>query len=158
MTNARKIWLTRHGESEYNQKALIGGDSPLSANGQAYSEMLPDVILNRLPKVWGRGWVGALHQTQQKEQAMQAEGCARASFGHGNMSSSGCCTHCVGRVRCIGHSSRSRSSRWKGRHTLSLCTAMRESSSSSSGCSVHCVGSRVHCPIMLCPIIPLPGP
>lgn len=51
MTNARKIWLTRHGESEYNQKALIGGDSPLSPNGQTYAELLPDVILSRLPKV-----------------------------------------------------------------------------------------------------------
>jgi 6-phosphofructo-2-kinase/fructose-2,6-biphosphatase len=51
MTNARKIWLTRHGESEYNQQALIGGDSPLSPNGQAYAELLPDVILSRLPKV-----------------------------------------------------------------------------------------------------------
>jgi 6-phosphofructo-2-kinase/fructose-2,6-biphosphatase len=51
MTNARKIWLTRHGESVYNQQALIGGDSPLSPNGQAYAELLPDVILSRLPKV-----------------------------------------------------------------------------------------------------------
>lgn len=51
MTNARKIWLTRHGESVYNQQALIGGDSPLSPNGQAYSELLPEVILSRLPKV-----------------------------------------------------------------------------------------------------------
>lgn len=51
MTNARKIWLTRHGESVYNQQGLIGGDSPLSMNGQVYAEMLPDVILSRLPNV-----------------------------------------------------------------------------------------------------------
>jgi len=51
MTNARKIWLTRHGESEYNQKGLIGGDSPLSSNGMAYAELLPEIILSRLPKV-----------------------------------------------------------------------------------------------------------
>lgn len=51
MTNARRIWLTRHGESIYNQKALIGGDSSLSSNGKAYAEVLPEVILSRLPKV-----------------------------------------------------------------------------------------------------------
>jgi hypothetical protein len=51
MTNARRIWLTRHGESIYNQKALIGGDSSLSPNGAAYAEVLPEVILSRLPKV-----------------------------------------------------------------------------------------------------------
>lgn len=51
MTNARKIWLTRHGESVYNQKALIGGDSPLSVNGRAYADVLPEVIMSRLPKV-----------------------------------------------------------------------------------------------------------
>eukprot|EP00878_Enallax_costatus_P001097 GHUV01001234.1.p1 GENE.GHUV01001234.1~~GHUV01001234.1.p1 ORF type:complete len:335 (+),score=87.84 GHUV01001234.1:377-1381(+) len=50
MTNARKIWLTRHGESVYNQKALIGGDSPLSVNGRAYADVLPEVIMSRLPK------------------------------------------------------------------------------------------------------------
>ena len=55
MTNARKIWLTRHGESVYNQQALIGGDSPLSPNGQAYAELLPEVILSRLPKVKRQG-------------------------------------------------------------------------------------------------------
>eukprot|EP00879_Flechtneria_rotunda_P016995 GHRR01017792.1.p1 GENE.GHRR01017792.1~~GHRR01017792.1.p1 ORF type:complete len:193 (+),score=32.33 GHRR01017792.1:556-1134(+) len=50
VSNQRKIWLTRHGESIYNQKALIGGDSSLSPNGQSYAEVLPDVILSRLPK------------------------------------------------------------------------------------------------------------
>jgi broad specificity phosphatase PhoE len=35
----------------YNTLGLIGGDSPLSENGRAYAELLPDVILSRLPKV-----------------------------------------------------------------------------------------------------------
>lgn len=35
----------------YNQQALIGGDSALSANGEAYAQLLPDVLLARLPKV-----------------------------------------------------------------------------------------------------------
>eukprot|EP00882_Tetradesmus_deserticola_P024943 GHRQ01027320.1.p1 GENE.GHRQ01027320.1~~GHRQ01027320.1.p1 ORF type:complete len:185 (+),score=35.38 GHRQ01027320.1:150-704(+) len=51
MTNARRIWLTRHGESLFNQKGLIGGDSSLSPNGAAYADVLPEVILSRLPKV-----------------------------------------------------------------------------------------------------------
>jgi 6-phosphofructo-2-kinase/fructose-2,6-biphosphatase len=51
MTNARKIWLTRHGESLYNQRALIGGDSDLSPYGEAYSKVLPEVITSRVPAV-----------------------------------------------------------------------------------------------------------
>jgi broad specificity phosphatase PhoE len=51
MSKSRKIWLTRHGESIYNQKALLGGDSDLSPNGEAYGRVLPAVIESRLPQV-----------------------------------------------------------------------------------------------------------
>lgn len=34
VTNERKIWLTRHGESQFNTKGLIGGDSLLSERGE----------------------------------------------------------------------------------------------------------------------------
>ena len=47
----RKIWLTRHGESEYNEKALLGGDSSISPAGQIYARLLPDVIVDRIPLV-----------------------------------------------------------------------------------------------------------
>ena len=47
----RKIWLTRHGESEYNEKALIGGNSNLTPAGQIYARLLPDVIVDRVPLV-----------------------------------------------------------------------------------------------------------
>ncbi len=47
----RKIWLTRHGESEYNQRALLGGDSSISPSGQIYARLLPDVIVDRIPLV-----------------------------------------------------------------------------------------------------------
>jgi len=50
LTNARKIWLTRHGESQYNQLALIGGDSSLSTNGEQYANLLPDILMSRVPK------------------------------------------------------------------------------------------------------------
>ncbi|WKX89802.1 hypothetical protein Q1695_009002 [Nippostrongylus brasiliensis] len=36
----RCIYLTRHGESEYNQLGRLGGDSPLSDNGVRYAEKL----------------------------------------------------------------------------------------------------------------------
>ena len=47
----RKIWLTRHGESEYNEAALIGGNSNLTPSGQIYARLLPDVIVDRVPLV-----------------------------------------------------------------------------------------------------------
>ncbi|GBF90835.1 6-phosphofructo-2-kinase fructose-2,6-bisphosphatase [Raphidocelis subcapitata] len=50
LARARKIWLTRHGESEYNQLALIGGDSGLSSNGEAYAAALPAVLKSRVPR------------------------------------------------------------------------------------------------------------
>jgi 6-phosphofructo-2-kinase/fructose-2,6-biphosphatase len=53
MTNARKIWLTRHGESQYNQQGLIGGDSRLSPTGEHYAHVLPNILLERVPRVSG---------------------------------------------------------------------------------------------------------
>ncbi|KIY91296.1 6-phosphofructo-2-kinase, partial [Monoraphidium neglectum] len=50
LARTRKIWLTRHGESEYNQRALIGGDSRLSPNGEAYAAALPGVLRARLQR------------------------------------------------------------------------------------------------------------
>ena len=47
----RKIWLTRHGESEYNEMALIGGNSNLTPAGQIYARLLPDAIVDRVPLV-----------------------------------------------------------------------------------------------------------
>lgn len=36
----RAIWITRHGESEWNIESKIGGDSNLSAKGQIYAKAL----------------------------------------------------------------------------------------------------------------------
>ncbi|KAI9099236.1 6-phosphofructo-2-kinase 1 [Phlyctochytrium arcticum] len=36
----RTIWLTRHGESEYNVNGRIGGDPPLTPYGQRYADAL----------------------------------------------------------------------------------------------------------------------
>lgn len=47
----RKIWLTRHAESEYNERGLIGGNSNITMGGQIYARLLPDVIIDRIPLV-----------------------------------------------------------------------------------------------------------
>lgn len=51
VARVRKIWLTRHGESEYNQHELLGGDSLLSPNGEIYARLLPDALVDRVPLV-----------------------------------------------------------------------------------------------------------
>ncbi|KAL3144542.1 hypothetical protein ABBQ32_004273 [Trebouxia sp. C0010 RCD-2024] len=45
----RKIWFSRHGESEYNMFAKIGGDSNISPQGQVYAKLLPDLLVDRVP-------------------------------------------------------------------------------------------------------------
>ncbi|EUC43219.1 hypothetical protein COCMIDRAFT_7323 [Bipolaris oryzae ATCC 44560] len=40
----RSIWLSRHGESEYNLTGQIGGDANLSARGDAYAHALPGLV------------------------------------------------------------------------------------------------------------------
>ncbi len=40
----RQIWLTRHGQSEFNLKGLIGGDSPLSGGGREYARSLAHYV------------------------------------------------------------------------------------------------------------------
>jgi 6-phosphofructo-2-kinase / fructose-2,6-biphosphatase 2 len=44
----RKIFLSRHGESEYNVLGKIGGDSLLSERGTKYSELLPGILYKYL--------------------------------------------------------------------------------------------------------------
>jgi broad specificity phosphatase PhoE/predicted kinase len=40
----RPIWLTRHGESEFNVDDRIGGDSPLTLKGDQYAQALADWV------------------------------------------------------------------------------------------------------------------
>eukprot|EP01118_Nematostelium_gracile_P009010 TRINITY_DN3016_c0_g1_i1.p2 TRINITY_DN3016_c0_g1~~TRINITY_DN3016_c0_g1_i1.p2 ORF type:complete len:186 (-),score=46.18 TRINITY_DN3016_c0_g1_i1:413-970(-) len=40
----RPIWLTRHGESEYNTEGRLGGDSGLTAKGDEYAHALADWV------------------------------------------------------------------------------------------------------------------
>ncbi|KAI1110143.1 6-phosphofructo-2-kinase [Nemania sp. NC0429] len=40
----RSVWLSRHGESEYNLSGRIGGDADLSSRGKQYARKLPDLV------------------------------------------------------------------------------------------------------------------
>ena len=44
----RSVWLTRHGESEFNVLGRIGGDSPLSEAGRGYARTLAGVARERI--------------------------------------------------------------------------------------------------------------
>ena len=55
---SRKIWLTRHGESEYNRLGKIGGDSMITERGETYAQLLPEVLDTRLPAVSERNGGG----------------------------------------------------------------------------------------------------
>lgn len=46
--NLSKLILTRHGESENNERHVIGGDSNLSTTGELYARALPAALLARL--------------------------------------------------------------------------------------------------------------
>jgi broad specificity phosphatase PhoE/predicted kinase len=51
----RPIWLTRHGESDYNQVGRIGGDSNLTPRGEMYARKLAEFVRGhslRPPIVW----------------------------------------------------------------------------------------------------------
>ncbi|KAI9791831.1 MAG: Fructose-2,6-bisphosphatase [Peltula sp. TS41687] len=62
----RSIWLSRHGESQYNIEGKIGGDADLSDRGEAYARALPDLVRNSVGD--GRPltvWTSTLKRTIQ---------------------------------------------------------------------------------------------
>jgi broad specificity phosphatase PhoE/predicted kinase len=44
----RSVWVTRHGESQFNVLGRIGGDAPLSEAGRAYARMLAATVRERV--------------------------------------------------------------------------------------------------------------
>jgi len=53
----RRIWLSRHGQSEFNVQDRVGGDPPLSAKGLAYARNLAEFVQTSIatdkpPRVW----------------------------------------------------------------------------------------------------------
>jgi len=69
----RTIYMTRHGESEYNVVGKIGGNSNLSPKGQEYANLLANYINKQnIPgmRVW-TSWLNRTIQTAAKVQAPQ---------------------------------------------------------------------------------------
>jgi broad specificity phosphatase PhoE len=48
----KTIFLTRHGQSQYNLKKLLGGNSELTNEGIRYSEKLHSFFIDKDVKVW----------------------------------------------------------------------------------------------------------
>ncbi len=67
----RTIYLTRHGESEFNVQGRIGGDSGLSPRGQEYARKLGEHI-NGLHIPGIRVWTSELHRTVETAQHITA--------------------------------------------------------------------------------------
>ncbi|WP_437599952.1 bifunctional nucleoside/nucleotide kinase/histidine phosphatase family protein [Sorangium sp. So ce590] len=59
------IWLTRHGESVFNEKGLLGGDSDLSARGDEYAKNLAGFIRERSDDEHVNVWTSTLRRTIQ---------------------------------------------------------------------------------------------
>jgi len=64
---ARPIFLSRHGESQFNVKGLIGGDSSLSNLGEKYAERLAEWVSNcpELPADLLSVWTSTMKRTRQ---------------------------------------------------------------------------------------------
>lgn len=61
----RCIWLSRHGESEYNLTGKLGGDSNLSPRGQLYAQKLPQIVRDAVGDAPLTVWTSTLKRTQQ---------------------------------------------------------------------------------------------
>ncbi|GFX61065.1 hypothetical protein TNCV_4117141 [Trichonephila clavipes] len=69
--NPRSIYLTRHGESEFNALGKVGGDSELSERGWEYAKMLSKYIKEqKIPRL--RVWTSLLKRTIQTSSAINA--------------------------------------------------------------------------------------
>lgn len=63
----RRLWLSRHGESEYNLTGQLGGDANLSERGKLYANKLPELVRQALGEN-GEGltiWTSTLRRTHQ---------------------------------------------------------------------------------------------
>ena len=58
----RKIWLTRHGESEFNLEGRIGGNPPLSERGREYAQSLVEFFAATKPERM-EAWTSSLDRS-----------------------------------------------------------------------------------------------
>ncbi|EDP41746.1 hypothetical protein MGL_3954 [Malassezia globosa CBS 7966] len=61
----RNIFISRHGESQYNVEGKIGGDSDLSERGWAYARALPQLIQDHIGDEPLTVWHSSLRRTAQ---------------------------------------------------------------------------------------------
>jgi broad specificity phosphatase PhoE/predicted kinase len=70
----RPVWLTRHGESEWNVLGRIGGDSPLSPRGRAYAQGLAAHVREHFGAVSDLDvWTSTLQRTKQTAEPLGIE-------------------------------------------------------------------------------------
>uniref|UniRef100_A0A1I7XJP2 6PF2K domain-containing protein n=1 Tax=Heterorhabditis bacteriophora TaxID=37862 RepID=A0A1I7XJP2_HETBA len=72
----RSIYLTRHGQSEYNAMGRLGGDSPLTEEGQYYARALMEFFENEKVtdlRIWCSQKVRAAQTAQQLKPAFHTE-------------------------------------------------------------------------------------
>jgi 6-phosphofructo-2-kinase / fructose-2,6-biphosphatase 3 len=63
---SRPVWLTRHGQSEWNVLGRIGGDSGLSAQGRRYAENLAAYVRSRFDATGDLDvWTSTLRRTHE---------------------------------------------------------------------------------------------
>ncbi|KAI9777326.1 MAG: Fructose-2,6-bisphosphatase [Geoglossum umbratile] len=61
----RSIWLSRHGESEFNLLSKIGGDADISSRGEAYARALPGLVKKSAGDLKLTLWTSTLKRTIQ---------------------------------------------------------------------------------------------
>lgn len=64
----RSIWLSRHGESEYNVMGKIGGDANISERGLRYALCLPELVAKSVGDTKVTLWTSTMKRTIQTAQ------------------------------------------------------------------------------------------
>mmetsp|Transcript_7457 Transcript_7457/g.21717 ORF Transcript_7457/g.21717 Transcript_7457/m.21717 type:complete len:462 (+) Transcript_7457:79-1464(+) len=64
-TTNKPVYMTRHGESEFNTEHRIGGDSPLSEAGRQYALALSDFVEKTIPKDELCVWSSTMRRARQ---------------------------------------------------------------------------------------------
>ncbi|CAE6520733.1 unnamed protein product [Rhizoctonia solani] len=59
----RSIFMSRHGESQFNVEGKIGGDAPLSARGRQYAAALPKLVRDNIKDAQLTVWTSTLQRT-----------------------------------------------------------------------------------------------
>ncbi|KAI8974351.1 fructose-2,6-bisphosphatase [Pilobolus umbonatus] len=64
-TRPKRIWFTRHGESQFNVEDKIGGDSGLSPRGEEYALLLPKLVQDNIGDRPLTVWTSSMKRTIQ---------------------------------------------------------------------------------------------